>query len=66
MSYADHPCSFWDSLTEASRLGSINQNKSRKFGRMVGWHPNGAVLARWNESIYPTIQVIMKEAGNHE
>src|SRR6266513_1823692 len=58
--------SYWDSLEPGERLASINAFKFRKLGRKTGWFPNGVVLKRWTEEIYPTITTIIKDAGNYE
>lgn len=58
--------SYWDSLKRDERLASINEHKSRKLGRKTGWFPDGVVLKRWTEEIYPTITTIINDAGNYE
>jgi hypothetical protein len=58
--------SYWDTLPEADRFGSINTHKHRKLGRKTGWFPAGVVLRRWTEEIYPTITKIINDAGNYE
>src|ERR1700761_5429053 len=58
--------SYWDSLKRDERLASINEHKFRKLGRKTGWFPDGVVLKRWTEEIYPTITTIINDAGNYE
>jgi hypothetical protein len=58
--------SYWNTLQEADRLGSINALKYRKLGRRTGWFPAGVVLKKRTEEIYPTITKIINDAGNYE
>lgn len=58
--------SYWETLREADRIGSINAHKYRKLGRKTGWLPAGVVLKRWTDEIYPTITKIINDAGNYE
>ncbi len=57
---------YWDSLREEDRHGSINPNKSRSLGRKTGWLPAGVVLHKWTQQVYPMIRTIFEDAGNHE
>jgi hypothetical protein len=58
--------SYWETLREADRIGSINAHTYRKLGRKTGWLPAGVVLERWTEEISPTITKIINDAGNYE
>jgi hypothetical protein len=58
--------SYWDSLKPDEKLASINEHRSRKLGKKTAWFPEGVVLKRWTEEIYPTISTIINDAGNYE
>lgn len=57
---------YWESLCECDRRGSVNERISRAFGDKIGWGYKGLLQQKWNDEVYPAISLIINHKDNYE